>query len=885
MRAWLNLISARIRAFFRTGDDDRDFGEELEAHLAMLEEDKVRRGMAPEQARREARVELGGVTQLRDAHREVRGLPLLETILQDFRYTFRTLRRDAGLTTFAILIVGLGVGASTTVFSVVNAVLLRPLPYDHPERLVWISNIADNGVDEWRIQVNHFLDLHKQTQSFSDLAGYAAYYKPGDRLLAGDGEPERLTSVPVTENFFHFLGVQPFLGRLFTAEECQWNGPRAVLLSYGFWQRRYVSDPNIVGRTINLDETPVTVVGVLPASFDFAAVFAPGTQVDLYAPFPLTQETNRRGNTLVVIGRLNPDATIESARAEFEFLGKQLTSEHPERNTIRPKLTPLDERISGRFRPALFVLVWAVGAVMLIVCANLSNMQLARMATRQKEMAIRVALGAGRRRLIRQMLTESVVLSCCGSIVGLLLAGAGTQSIASLEAFEIPLLESVRVDVVAFGFTALIAVLTGLIFGLMPALQVPAITVHDHLKDSSRGSSAGRGHAWIRSALVVSEVAFACVLLVGASLLIRSFLHVLDVDMGFQPERVAALRIDPSSQYSNQAKRNAYFDEALRRVRSITGIRGAALADVLPLGGNRSWGVAGEGQIYGRDEYPQGFARVVSDGYFGAMGVPLKAGRDFTERDTPSTELVVIINETLARMLWPGEDPIGKRLLADGVVNKEVMRRVIGVVGDVRHQSLEEGYTGEIYIPIRQTNGYGAVDLVVRTDLAPVAVASSVRTALAPIAPNLAANEWRTLQQLVDKAVSPRRFVVLLLAGFAGFALILASLGIYAVISYSVNQRRHEIGIRMALGASAVDLQRRILIETLKLATAGMALGLAASWGLGQAIQSLLFGVTPSDPATFAAAPLVLFIVAALAGYLPARRASRIDPIIALRAD
>jgi predicted permease len=418
----------------------------------------------------------------------------------------------------------------------------------------------------------------------------------------------------------------------------------------------------------------------------------------------------------------------------------------------------------------------------------------------------------------------------------------------------------------------------------MPALQVPAIAVYDALKDTSRGSSEGKKNTWIRGALVVSEIAFACVLLVGAGLLIRSFLSVLDVDMGFRPERAAALRIDPSSQYSDQAKRNGYFDETLRRVRSIAGIRGAALTDVLPLGGNRSWGVAGEGQIYDRDEFPQGFVRIVSDGYFGAMGVPLRAGRDFTERDTTSSELVVIVNETLARMLWPGEDPIGKRLLADGVFNKEVVRRVVGVVGDVRHQSLEEGYTGEFYTPMRQTNS-GTVDLVVRTDLAPEAVASSVRTALAPIAPNLASNEWRTLQHLVDQAVSPRRFVVVLLAGFAGFALILASLGIYAVISYSVNQRKQEIGIRMALGASAADLQRRILIETLRLAAAGMALGLAASWGLARAIQGLLFGVTPTDPATFAAAPLVLLIVAALAGYLPARHASRIDPIIALRAD
>ncbi|MEX2264809.1 MAG: ABC transporter permease [Bryobacteraceae bacterium] len=879
MLTLLNVMAARIRAFFRTSDHDWDFSQELDTHLAMLEEDKIRRGMTAQQARRAARLELGGLIQLREAHRETRGLPLVETILQDLRYTFRTLRRDAGFTIFAILIVGLGIGASSTVFSVVNALLLRPLPFHNPDRLVWIANIADNGIDEWRVQVGHLLDLRGQTKSFSDLAAYYAYYGVGDQKLTGDGEPERLTAVPVSENFFPFLGVQPLIGRLFTAEECKWNGPKAVLLSYGLWKRRYASEPDIAGRTITLNDAPVTVAGVLPASFDFATVFDPGRQVDLYSPYPLTEETSRRGNSMAVIGRLKTGATVKSARAEFNILGKQLTEQHPERNTIRPKLTPLDERINGRFRPALFVLAWAVGVVMLIVCANLSNLQLARMATRQKEMAIRVALGAGRRRLIRQMLTESVMLSCCGAVLGLVLAMAGTGFVSHLDAFSIPLLESVRIDAVAFSFTVLIAVLAGLIFGLMPALQVPATAVHDALKLSNRGSSESKRHTWIRGALVVSEIAFACVLLVGAGLLIRSFLRVLDVNMGFQPERAAALRIDPGSRYSNQTQRNAYYDEALRRVKSIPGISAAGLTDVLPLGGNRSWGVAGKGQVYARGQYPEAFVRVVSDGYFRAMGIPLRAGRDFTEQDTPSRERVIVLNETLARTLWPGQNPIGQMVEHDGG------RRVVGIVGDVRHKALEEGFTGELYLPIRQTNSYSSVDLVVRTDLPPARLASSVRAALEPIEPNLAGNEWRTLQQLVDKAVSLRRFVVLLLAGFSGFALILASLGIYAVISYSVNQRTQEIGIRMALGASARDLQARIIVQTLGLAGLGMLIGVAASWILGRALSGLLFGVTSTDPVTFLGMAVLLTAVAAIAGYVPARRASRIDPVVALRAD
>jgi predicted permease len=603
--------------------------------------------------------------------------------------------------------------------------------------------------------------------------------------------------------------------------------------------------------------------------------------VDLFSPYPLTEETNRQGNTVAVIGRLKPEATLARARAEFTALGKQLTRQHPERNDIRPRLTRLDERVNGRFRPALYLLAWAVGLVMLIVCANLSNLQLARMAARRKEMAVRVALGAGRRRLIRQMLTESVVLSCCGAVVGLIFAVAATRVLARLDAFSIPLLESVRMDGAAFGFTALISVVTGLVFGSMPALQVSGIGVHAMLKGRSRGSSEGRKHDWIRAALVVSEVAVACVLLVGAGLLIRSFVRILDVNLGFRPERSAALRIDPGSRYSDQLKRNAYYDEALRRVKSAPSIRGAALADVLPFGGNRSRGVAGEGQVYARDQYPQAFVRVVSDGYFGTMGIPIRAGRDFSEQDTPSREPVVILNETLARTLWPGQDPVGKVLAHGGGVR----RRVVGVAGDVRHKTLEEGFTGEMYLPIRQTNDYSTVDLVVRTDLPPERLASSVRSALQPIAPDLPRNEWRTLQQLVDKAVSPRRFVVLMLAGFSAFALILASLGIYAVISYSVNQRTQEIGIRMALGASARDLQARILVQTFGLAGVGMVIGVAASWILGRALGGLLFGVTSTDPVTFLGMAILLTTVAAIAGYFPARRASRIDPMVALRAD
>jgi predicted permease len=877
---WFRVSWNRLVALFRKKDLDHEFSEELATHIELLIAENIRRGMTPERARRDAFIKLGGIEPAKELHRDTRGLPILDSLLQDLRYTFRILRRDAGFATFAILIVGLGIGASSTIYGVVNTLLIRPLPFRDPGSLVWISNHPDidaNDLSGQTVQVGHLLDLRERNRSFSDIAAYNAFYGVGDNKLTGNGEPERLTSVPVSENFFPLLGVQPELGRVFTAEECKWNGPKAVLLSHGLWQRRFASDPSIVGRPLTLDDAPVTVVGVLPSSFDFASVFAPGSHIDLYSPFPLSAETNRFGNTLAIMGRLKPGVTVQSAAAETNVLAAQIQRDHPERNDFAPKVTFLAERVHGRLRPALLVLACAVGVVMLIVCANLSNLLLARGATRQKEIAIRAALGAGKGRLIRQMLTESVVLSCCGAALGLLLAFAGTRVLAHMTSVSIPLLASVRIDAGALGFTLLIAILTGVIFGLVPAFHVPGVTLHDALKDANRGSSEGRSHAWIRSTLVVSEIALACVLLVGAGLLIRSFLRVLDVDLGFRPERAAAVRIDPNSHYSTQPQHNAYFTEALHRVLDVPGIEAAGLSDALPLGQNRSWGVAAKGQVYKPGEYSDAFVRIVSDGYLQAMGIPLRAGRDFTERDTPSSEPVIMINETLARRLWPGQNPIGQMVTQDGG------RRVVGVVGDVRHLALEQGSGNEMYLPIRQTQDYASVDLVVRTSLTTAQLAPRIREALKPIEPDLPTTNFRTLQQLVDKATSPRRFVVLLLGGFAAFALILASLGIYAVISYSVSQRTQEIGIRMALGASAQALQASILLQTLTLAAIGMLLGVASSWALARTLSGLLFGVTSTDPLTFLGMLMLLTAVAAMAGYLPARRASRIDPMSALR--
>lgn len=805
----------------------------------------------------------------------------LGDLAQDLRYALRAMRRDAAFTAFAILIAGLGIGASSTVFSVVNALLLRPLPFRDPSQLVWISNDGQND-EEWSTEVNHFVDLRAQNKSFSDIAGYYNYYREGDYELTGTPEPVRLTSVPVTQNFFSLLGISPALGRNFTDDESRQrlNAPTAVILTNNFWRRYFSADPNIIGRTLTLNNSSATVVGVMPASFDFSSVFAPATPIDVFVPWPLTAETDRFGNTTKMVGRLAAGATVRSAQAEFTLLGKQLSEQHiTERNPVVPRVVPLTEHVSGPISSALIVLACAVGVVMLIVCANLSNLQLARMGARQKEMAVRTAIGAGRLRLVRQLLTESIALSCLGAALGLFLALAGTRALAHLSAFNLPLLSTIHLDSRAFAFTLLAAILTGVLFGLLPALQVPAFAVHESLKDSTRGATGGRRHAYARNALVVGEIALACALLVGAGLLLRSFVRVLDVNLGFRPERVAALRVDPSHRFTDYSQENTYVDEILSRTRAIPGVLAAGLSNTLPFSTESSWAVYGKGQTYPRGQKPGSFIRVVSDGYFETMGIRMIAGRTFTAADRADSEKVAIINETFARTLWPGQDALGQMLNQDGG------RRVVGVVADVRHVAIESQSGNETYMPIRQNSNYLPMELVVRTALPPQALANSIREALRPVDQNLPVTEFTTLQSFVNKVSSPRRFLVMLITGFAAFALLLASLGIYALISYSVNQRVREIGIRMALGASASDVRSSILTRTLSLTALGLAAGLILSRALTAAIVNLLYGVTPGDPATFIAMSVLLIAVAAAAGYLPARRASRIDPIIALRAE
>lgn len=801
-----------------------------------------------------------------------------DTLRQDIRYTFRTLKRDAGFFAAAVAIIGLGIAANTTIFSVVNTLLFRPLQFKDSNRLVWITNTGgDGGMSSVTSRVVNYLDWKRMNRSFEDMAAYFAFFDYGTYNLVGSGEPERLVGVGVSQNFLSFLGVQPQLGRSFNDKESQWNGPQAAILTHGLWERRFGKDPNIIGRSITLNDKATTVVGVLPSSFDFSSVFTPASRIDMLVPFPLTPETDRWGNTLAVVGRLKPGVTISQAQAEFDVLNQQMRTANPDRWRFGAKLTELQEFLTGRFRRGLLILLCAVAAVLLIACTNLSNLLLARATSRKKEIAIRSALGASRGRLIRQMLTESFILSFSGALLGVALAYVGIHSLAAIRGVSIPLLSMVKLDGTAIAFTGISALLTGILFGIVPALQNSGTKDSEALNDAGRGSSESKHTAWTRGALVISEVALACILLVGAGLLIRSFARILDVDLGFRPEKTAVWRIESGGRYSDNAQRNAFFDRLVRAVEAVPGVESAGITDALPLSRDRSWGAPAKGVTYARDQYPLAHPRLVDWRYIKTMRIPLIEGREFNEHDTADSEKVVIINQKMARQLWPGKSALGQ------IVGFGGERRVVGIVGNVRHQALEQEGGLEGYIPITQ-NSNASIELVVRTKMEPADLAPSIRTSLRGVDPTLPTVEFKPLTALVDQAVSPRRFMMMLLGGFALAALVLASVGIYGIVSYTVSRRTQEIGIRMALGASAGQVKRQVMMQTVALVSCGIALGVLGAFALARLTASLLFQLEPTDPMTFSTTVIVLLGVAAAAGYLPALRASRVDPMTALRA-
>jgi predicted permease len=880
-----------VRAFFGKDGLDAELDAEMASHLEMAVEENLRRGMNPEEARRRAMVRFGGVQRAREEQRAARGLPLLDVLGQDLRYTARTLGRDAGFTVVAVLILALGIGANVAVFSVVNTLLLRGLPFTEAQQLVWIAPPPQTcGLSCATYSADAYEEFRRDSRAYQDVTGYMAFSSPDNYRLTGHGEPQPATGVEVIGNFFQVLGVQPAVGRLFTTAETLKGAHPVALLEYEYWKRQFGGDRDIVGQEVDFNGQPVTVVGVLPESFDFGAVFSPGSKVDLLTPLILDNERTW-GNIVTMIGRLKPGVTLGQAQAEANLVVPHLCWSAKQSGSCGSyagknggmELRTLKDYVSGRLRRSLIVLWAAVGMILLIACVNLSNLLLARAAARSREFAMRTALGASRGRIVRQLLIESLVLSSAGAALGLGLAAATIAWLAHQGSPALPLLSTLHVDGTAVGWTVLIAVAAAFLFGLMPGLRMASGRLQEALKDSGPGSSAGRRHENVRAALVISEVALACVLLVGAGLLLRSFLKVLDIDLGFQPEHAASMKVEyddsaPTGEAS-ALKRRAIFEEIAAKVEALPGVTAAGFTDYLPLGRNRAWGTpVPKGKTFPEGALHGPLVYVVSPGYLEAMGMRVH-GRDFTWEDGPKSQPVVIINASAAKVYWPGEDAVGRILEASGGDC-----RVVGVVDDLHADNVEGDPGWQIYYPIMQ-EGPSSAELVIRSTVPPASLAGSVLHTLRELNPNQPATEFRPLATIVQRADSPRRFFMMLVSGFAGLGLLLAALGIYGVIAYSVTRQTQEIGIRMALGASRGRVQRAVLGRTLGLVGAGLAAGMVVSLIAARGIASLLYGTQPTDWVTYLGMVAVLLAVAMIAGYLPARRASRVNPLVALRTN
>jgi predicted permease len=867
--------------FFDKQRMDQEFNDELEAHLQMHVEDNLRLGMKPDEARRQALIKLGGIESTKEAYRDQRGLPVVERLWQDVRYGARMLAKHPGFTAAAVTTLALGIGANTAVFSLFSAVILRPLPFQAPERLVWISNpVAGEGLPGLTRRSN-FLDWKESNRLFENLGAYIGFSDRMSYTVSIQGEFSRVAGALVTGNFLETLGVIPRLGRSFVTEECQRNGPRAIILTHRFWHDRLEADTNIVGKSVTLNNMAWSVVGVLPASFDFSRAFMPGASaVDFLHPYQDTPRYDNWGNMMAVVGRLNPGVSVAAAQARLDLLNQQLRVAHPERGRFGARVTPLREHVSGSFRRPFIVLACAVACVLLIACANLSNLLLARAAARRKEIAVRIALGAGRARLIRQLLTESLLLSCSGALLGLPIAYLATNAVTRLVSFNIPLLQNARVDTDALGFAALLAFAATLAFGLAPALQLSRPGGAEDLKEAGRGPGSAPGVSRIRKGLIVSEVAMACILLVIAGLLMRSFAQLLQVDPGFSPAQAASWRIVPNREFATHQQEVSFYRGLVERVEALPEVESATLASTLPFELND---VARVRPVLGSelDHVSTVFLREVGGvGYFKTMGIPLRAGRDFTTDDASTAPKAIVVNETLARRFWPGLTAIDQLLVLENPPDPPVQCKVLGVVGDVPQSALEQATGPEMYM-----FAWGGRELIVRTRSSLASAGVAVRSTLRDFSPSMAVDEFKPLKNLVENMVSPKRLVALLLALFSLLALLLASIGIYGVVAYSVSQRTREIGIRLALGSSRDALLGLVIWEGMSLTLLGCGIGLMAGWILARVFRALLFHVSPTDPIVFVSTAVLLLLVAFAACWLPARRATKVDPMIALRND
>ncbi|MFL6234885.1 MAG: ADOP family duplicated permease [Thermoanaerobaculia bacterium] len=886
----LNVLSARLRALRGREAVIGDIDEELRLHLEMEAEANAGRGMPPEEARRAALRTFGNFDSVRERAYEVRGGGLLETLAQDVRYAGRMLAKRLGFTAVAILTLALGVGANTAIFSVVEAVLLRPLPYRHAGRVVvmWENNRAHPGRHNVVSPVN-FLEWRDQARSFDEMA----VFLDQPLSLTGVGEPEEVPAQLVTPNLFALLGAAPELGRAFTPEDAkEGKRPSVAVLSHGLWQRRFGGAPDVIGRTVSLNGRAVSVIGVMPDGFKWFIKESSRSSrpAELWLPLALSDQYRDRtkmGHFMQAAARLAPGVPPEKARAEMDTIASRLESQYVEYDKgWGVTLVPLRDQLAGEIKPALLVLLGAVGFVLLIACVNVANLLLARAAGRHKEIAIRSAMGAGRRRIIRQLLTESLLLSLLGGALGLLLSLWSVRALVALSPEHLIGDGEVGLNLPVLAFTLAASLLTGALFGLAPALEASRVKLNESLKESSRGNAGSPRGRRLRDALIVAEVGLALVLLVGAGLMVRSFVRLQAVDPGFDASRLLTLRVAlPSVRYPDDAKAKAFFGQAVASLRTLPGVLSASAVSELPfatLGSATSFTIEGRPTPAPGEELDTD-VRVVDEEYFRAMRIPVLAGRTFTAQEAAEDRKKCVINQSLARVYFPGENPVGKRItvvMSDNPTPTEI----VGVVGDARYARLEGDLRPMVYWTPPQLT-YSSMTLLLRTAGDPEDLAAPARRAIQAIDKDLPVADVRTMEDWISESVARTRFGTLLLGAFALLALTLAAVGIYGVMSHSVAQRQNEIGVRMALGARAGDVLWLVIRQGLARVLVGVGLGLLGALALTRVLASLLYGVSATDPLTFLGLALLLTAVSWIACYIPARHAARVDPLIAMRYD
>jgi len=895
---WLRILAARLKGMFGKTRGERELDAELRAHIDALTEENIRRGMNEKDARYVARREFGGVEQTKEQYREQRGLPFLETLFQDIRFGARMLRKSPGFTTAAVLTLALGIGATTAIFSVVDAVLLQALPYHNSNRLMLIrEKLPKFFSGPMEVSAPDIAVMARENRVFSGVAAFTSRKSN----LSGGGAPERVSTARISANLLPLLDATPVIGRIFHEGEDQ-PGHFVTVLSYGLWQRHFGGDARAVGRSVVLNGQSYTIIGVMPQGFEFPPRGLPEYDpADLWVPMALTHdELTDLGDNFDwgVIGRLKAGLTPAQAQSDMNIVAADVLktwavppSMHLELDLL---VTSLREVVVGDVQTLMYLLLGAVSLLLLITCANVANLLLARTSARRKEMSMRAALGAARARVIRQLLTESILLAFSGGALGVFAAVWGTKLLAALAPDNIPQVQGIGVDHTVLLFAALLTALTGLLFGLAPAFAASRTDVNEMLKEEGREGAGGRSRVSARSAFVVAQVAISFVLVIGGGLLIRSFIDAQNSSSGVQAENVLTATISlPPAQYSRSAQAEQFFQQLTERMESTPGVESIGFSTDLPT--EMDWDhifVVEEHPTFAKARAPQSANSLVLGNYFQALGVPLIRGRFFSPEEETGHGDVLIISGGMAKQYWPGEDPIGKRVKWGTAESKDPWLAVIGVVGDVKQDALDRPFLAHTYEPYMRVcsqknamqNGMcDTLNVAVRSHIAPGSVLSGLQAALHNIDPAEPLTRVRGLRDVLESSIAPRRFNTFLLAIFACAALLLSSIGLYGVISYSVGQRTHEIGIRMALGAQPRDILRVILGQGLKLLAIGVAIGLAASLALTRLMADLLYGVSTTDPLTFVTVTALLAFVALLACFIPAQRAMKVDPMVALR--